>query len=73
MAQAILTRIDGREFRDPRPQGGPLSAESKQQDPAESLVFSEKKGSTGEKKAMRGKGSLSLHVQSPSSVVSVVG
>ena len=29
VAQAILTRIDGREFRDPSPQGNPLGADSR--------------------------------------------
>ena len=68
VAQAILTRIDGREFRDPAPQVGPSGVEPRQQAPAASLVSREKKGSTGEKKAMCGKGSLSIHVPPPSSL-----
>ena len=63
VAQAILTRIDGREFRDPRPHEGSSAAELRQHEPAASSVSREKEN-TGEK-AMRGKGFFSTHVQAP--------
>ena len=82
VAQAILTRIDGREFRDAVPRAAPALLPSSQecssgpecksapQEPATSLALREKKGNTG-KQAMRGKGSLSIHAHSPSSPVVV--
>jgi hypothetical protein len=82
VAQAILTRIDGHEFRDAAPRAapavlpssqgcssGPECKSTPQEEPAASLASREKKGSKGKRQAMRGKGSLSIHAHSPSSPV----
>jgi len=82
VAQSILTRIDGREFRDATRaaptvllsgqecSSGPESKGTPQEEPLRA-VSREEKGSTGKRQAMRGKGSLSIHLQSLSSPVKV--